>query len=111
MIGEALAETTDRDVVVIGALAGLGHHALDDIPGAIASEKARRGFGGPAITYAGIIGADPAMTDLILDRVEAFGHGSTGPLAWPVRRRPRPTLPMPRGARATSARPRPVPRP
>jgi sirohydrochlorin cobaltochelatase len=85
LIGEALAELTDRDVIVIGALAGLGHHALDDIPDAVTAEKARRGPSGPVLTYAGIIGSDPAMADLILDRVEAFdnqpsdsGHGRGG---------------------------------
>jgi sirohydrochlorin cobaltochelatase len=86
LIGEALAELTDHDVIVIGALAGLGHHALDDIPDAVAAEKARRGPGGLVLAYAGIIGSDPAMADLILDRIEALedrpsdsGHGR----GWP----------------------------
>jgi sirohydrochlorin cobaltochelatase len=72
LLGDALADLTDRDVIVIGALAGLGHHALDDIPDAVAAEKARRDPSGPVLAFAGIIGSDPAMADLILDRIEAF---------------------------------------
>jgi sirohydrochlorin cobaltochelatase len=111
LIGEALAELTDGDVVVIGALAGLGHHALDDIPDAVSAEKARRGPGSAILAYAGIIGSDPAMADLILDRVEAFENGLVGSSTSPVRPRLRPVALTPPGARATFGRPRPAPRP
>jgi sirohydrochlorin cobaltochelatase len=78
LLADALTEAAEEDTVVVGALAGQGHHALDDIPEAVAAEKSRRGAGGRLIAYAGIIGSKPEMADLIIESVQCFTAGILG---------------------------------
>ncbi len=78
LLADALRAAAGGNTVVVGALAGLGHHALDDIPDAVAAERDRCGGRGAALVYAGIIGSEPLLADLILESVRAFDEGEPG---------------------------------
>ena len=91
-----------RPAVVVGLFAEAGLHGGDDVPRLLGLGSRKPGQGSPgerdtgeeatgeggagavigpeAVIYAGPIGPDPGMADLVLDRVRAFdaGHGSGG---------------------------------
>lgn len=91
LLADRLANLAGEDTVVIGALAGLGHHALDDIPEALEAERARRAGAGGALAYAGVLGAEAVMPELILGSVRAFDAGAAGRIASSVRQ-PQPAM-------------------
>lgn len=79
LLDDALVRTRGRDVAAIGVLAGEGKHTVEDVPGLIAAERARRRAAGePArLIDAGAVGPDPAMVELILRQVRAWEMSRT----------------------------------
>lgn len=73
LLPDALVRTRGRDVVAVGVLAGEGKHTVEDVPGLVAAEQARRraAGAGAVLVDAGAIGPDPAMAELILGQVRA----------------------------------------
>ncbi len=61
----ALADMAAEEIIVLGLFAGLGRHGGEDLP-ALAGPAAARG---QRLHFAGIIGQDAAMAELILDLI------------------------------------------
>lgn len=61
---EAAFAALSGDVVVVGLFAGGGTHAERDLPAQIETARPRRGG---ALLYAGAIGDDPGVADLIIE--------------------------------------------
>jgi sirohydrochlorin cobaltochelatase len=72
LLADALARLAGRDAAIVGLFAADGNHAVNDIPNAIAAEQVRRAGAAGEMIYGGAIGCDPAMADLIVDRVRQF---------------------------------------
>jgi sirohydrochlorin cobaltochelatase len=72
LLADALAKLAGKDAAIVGLFAADGNHAVNDVPNAIAAEQARRGCAGGTMTYGGAVGCDPAIADLVVDRVSQF---------------------------------------
>ena len=65
LVGSVLASLRAHPVVVIGFFANQGGHVRDDVPAAIAAERAASGR---PICFHGCVTDDPAMTAIIMDQ-------------------------------------------
>jgi sirohydrochlorin ferrochelatase len=65
-VADALAEWRQEAVAVVGFFAGEGGHAQDELPRALAAERALRGDAGAPVLDLGLVADDPAMPDIIL---------------------------------------------
>jgi sirohydrochlorin cobaltochelatase len=65
-VADALADWRQEAVAVVGFFAGEGGHAQDDLPRALATERALRGDAGAPVLDLGLIADDPAMPGIIL---------------------------------------------
>lgn len=70
-IADALA-ALEGPVCVVGLFAAPGGHALDDVPAEIAAS------GRPRVVYAGLVGMDEAMADLVARCAMDALHGDCG---------------------------------
>jgi sirohydrochlorin ferrochelatase len=65
-VTDALAEWRQEPVAVVGCFAGEGGHVQDDLPRALATERALRGETGAPVLDLGLIADDAAVPGIIL---------------------------------------------
>lgn len=74
-VGEQVARARAADVVAVGLFVGEGAHGTEDVPALLDAAPRRPGA---RTFYAGPIGADPGIVEVILAQVRAAGPGRAG---------------------------------
>jgi sirohydrochlorin cobaltochelatase len=69
LVAEALRDWRALPVAVVGFFAGEGGHVREGLPALLSAEQTARGDTGKALLDLGVIGDDPAMPRIIVDRV------------------------------------------
>jgi len=76
LLGDALQELRAHPVVVVGFFAGEGMHMRDDVPNAIAAERAARGPDGAPVWLQGSVADDPSICAIIAAQAASRGSVS-----------------------------------